>query len=69
MPTFVVAFNEEPCITNPLGVKGAGEGGCVAAPPVVINALLNALHPLGIRHLDMPATSERIWQAIQLKRQ
>jgi aerobic carbon-monoxide dehydrogenase large subunit len=69
MPTFVVAFNEEPCRTNPLGVKGAGEGGCVAAPPVVINALLNALHPLGIRHLDMPATSERIWQAIQLKRQ
>jgi CO/xanthine dehydrogenase Mo-binding subunit len=69
MPTFVLAFNEEPCRTNPLGVKGAGEAGCVAAPPVVINAMLNALHPLGIRHLDMPATSERIWQAIPLKRQ
>jgi aerobic carbon-monoxide dehydrogenase large subunit len=68
LPTFAVAFNEEPCRTNPLGVKGAGEAGCVAAPPVVINALLNALHPLGVRHLDMPATSERIWQAIQ-KRQ
>jgi aerobic carbon-monoxide dehydrogenase large subunit len=65
VPTFVLAFNEEPCRTNPLGVKGAGEGGCVAAPPVVINAMLNALHPLGIRHVDMPATSERIWQAIQ----
>ena len=65
MPTFVVAFNEEPCKTNPLGVKGAGEGGCVAAPPAVINAMLNALHPLGIRNLDMPATSERIWQVIK----
>jgi carbon-monoxide dehydrogenase large subunit len=65
MPAFVVAFNEEPCRTNPLGVKGAGEAGCVAAPPVVINAILDALQPLGIRHLDMPATSERIWQAIR----
>jgi aerobic carbon-monoxide dehydrogenase large subunit len=69
MPTFAVAFNEEPCRTNPLGVKGAGEAGCVAASPVVINALINALQPLGIRHLDMPATAERIWQAIRLKRQ
>jgi aerobic carbon-monoxide dehydrogenase large subunit len=68
MPSFVVAFNEEPCRTNPLGVKGAGEAGCVAAPPVVINAILNALHPLGVRHLDMPATPERIWHAIQLRK-
>jgi aerobic carbon-monoxide dehydrogenase large subunit len=51
LPSFAVAFNEEPCRTNPLGVKGAGEAGCVAASPVVINALLNALHPLGVRHL------------------
>ncbi len=65
MPSFVLAFNEEPCRTNPLGVKGAGEAGCVAAPPVVINAILNALHPLGIRHIDMPATSERIWQVMR----
>jgi carbon-monoxide dehydrogenase large subunit len=66
IPTFLLTFNEEPCRTNPLGVKGAGEAGCVAAPPVVINAILNALHPLGIRHIDMPATCERIWQAIRL---
>ena len=65
MPSFVLAFNEELCRTNPLGVKGAGEAGCVAAPPVVINAILNALHPLGIRHIDMPATSERIWQVMR----
>ena len=63
-PAFVLAFREEPCRTNPLGVKGAGEGGCVAAPPVVINAMLNALRPLGIRHIDMPATPQRIWRAI-----
>ena len=68
MPSFLLAFLEEPCRTNPLGVKGAGEGGCVAAPPAVINAMLNALHPLGIRHIDMPATAQHIWQAIQLKR-
>jgi len=66
MPSFALAFHEEPCRTNPLGVKGAGEGGCVAAPPAVINAMLNALQPLGIRHIDMPATAQRIWQAIAL---
>jgi carbon-monoxide dehydrogenase large subunit len=68
-PAFELAFNEEPCRTNPLGVKGAGEGGCVAAPPVVINAVLDALRPLGVTHIDMPATSERIWQALHLLRQ
>jgi carbon-monoxide dehydrogenase large subunit len=63
-PSFDVAFNEEPCLTNPLGVKGAGEGGCVAAPPAAINAILDALKPLGIRHIEMPATPQRIWQAL-----
>jgi aerobic carbon-monoxide dehydrogenase large subunit len=67
MPTFAVAFNEEPCRTNPLGVKGAGEGGCVAAPPLVVNAMLDALRPLGVRHIDMPATAQRIWNAIHVK--
>ncbi len=65
LPSFVVAFNEEPCLTNPLGVKGAGEGGCVAAPPALINAVLDALRPLGIRHIDMPASPDRVWQALQ----
>jgi aerobic carbon-monoxide dehydrogenase large subunit len=65
MPAFTVGFNEEPCLTNPLGVKGAGEGGCVAAPPAVINAVLDALKPLGIRHIEMPATPEQIWQALK----
>ena len=54
-----------PTTLNPLGAKGAGEAGTVGALPVVINAVMNALAPLGVRHLDMPATSERVWQAIQ----
>jgi len=67
IPSFALAFNEEPCRTNPLGVKGAGEGGCVAAPPAVINAILNALRPLGIRHIEMPATAHCIWQTVNAK--
>jgi carbon-monoxide dehydrogenase large subunit len=62
LPAFRLSFNEQPCRTNPLGVKGAGEGGCVAAPPAIINAVLDALAPLGVRHLDMPVSPERIWQ-------
>ena len=63
-PPIDVSFNEEPCRTNPLGVKGAGEGGCVAATPAVINAILDAIRPLGVRHIDMPVTPRRLWQAI-----
>jgi carbon-monoxide dehydrogenase large subunit len=63
LPAFTLSFNEQPCRTNPLGVKGAGEGGCVAAPPAIINAVLDALEPLGVRHLDMPVSPERIWRA------
>ena len=51
--------------TNPLGVKGAGECGTVGALAAVMNAVNDALAPLGIRHLEMPATPERIWQAIR----
>ena len=48
-----------------MGIKGAGEAGAVAAPPAVINAILNALAPLGVTHIDMPATPKRVWHAIQ----
>ncbi len=58
-------FIDVPAKTNPLGVKGVGEAGCVGAPPAVILAILNALRPLGVEHLDMPATPQRVWQAIQ----
>ena len=52
---------------NPLGTKGAGEAGCVGALPAVVNAVVNALSEFGIKHIEMPATSERIWRAMQPK--
>ena len=57
-----------PCTHNPLGAKGCGEAGAIAAPPAVINAVLDALHPLGVKDLDMPATPSRVWEAIQAAR-
>jgi len=63
MPDMTVEHRAVACRTNPLGVKGTGEAGTTAAPPALINAILDAL-PSGAR-LDMPATSERIWQALQ----
>ena len=60
-----VKSNPVPTATNPLGVKGAGEAGCVGAMPAVTNALVDALSHLGIRHVEMPATPERLWRAIQ----
>jgi carbon-monoxide dehydrogenase large subunit len=54
-----------PTRTNPIGVKGAGEAGCVGALPAVANALVDALSEFGVRHIEMPATPERIWRAIQ----
>src|ERR1700756_2716467 len=57
--------NPVPTKTNPLGVKGAGEAGNVGALPAVANALVNALSPLGVRHIEMPATSERLWRVIK----
>ncbi len=54
-----------PSTTNPLGVKGAGEAGAIGAPPAVIGAMLDALRPLGVEHIDMPATPSRVWEAIQ----
>src|SRR5262249_15599138 len=65
LPRFSVTSRDVPSPTNPLGVKGAGEGGTVGAPGAVIHALLDALRPLGVKHLDMPATSARVWQAIR----
>ena len=57
--------NPVPTKTNPLGAKGAGEAGCVGSLPAVMVAIMNALEPLGVKELDMPATSERVWQAIR----
>ena len=60
-----IESNPVPTKLNPLGAKGAGEAGTVGALPVVINAVMSALAPLGVRDFDMPASSERVWQAIQ----
>jgi aerobic carbon-monoxide dehydrogenase large subunit len=57
--------NPVPTKTNPLGVKGAGEAGAVGAMPAVGNALVDALSPLGIRDIPMPATAERLWHLIR----
>jgi carbon-monoxide dehydrogenase large subunit len=63
--TSKVGRTETPSPHNPLGVKGAGEMGTIAGTATVVNAVLDALAPLGIKHMDMPLTSEKIWQAIQ----
>src|SRR3974390_939938 len=60
-----VDSNPVPTKTNPLGVKGAGEAGCVGALPAVVNALVDALSEFGVRHVPMPATPERLWRAMQ----
>ena len=58
-----------PCPSNPLGVKGGGESGCVGASPAVVNAVVDALSGFGVRHIDMPATPEQVWRAIKAARQ
>jgi carbon-monoxide dehydrogenase large subunit len=55
---------EVPCRTNLLGMKGAGEAGCIGAPPAVINAVVDALAEFGVRHVDMPATPQKLWRLI-----
>ncbi len=65
LPSFEMEINEVPTPTNPMGVKGAGEAGCVGALPAVMNAIVAALRPLGVTTLDMPATPERVWRAMQ----
>ena len=64
-PAFEVERTETPTDVNPLGVKGAGETGTIASTPAVANAVMDALAPLGIRHLDMPFTPERVWRAMR----
>ncbi|MAF49509.1 MAG: carbon monoxide dehydrogenase [Rhodospirillaceae bacterium] len=62
---FDIASNPVPSKTNPLGIKGAGEAGTTGALPAVVNAVNQALAPLGVRHLDMPLTAERVWRCIK----
>ena len=64
LPEFVFHSHPVPARTNGLGVKGCGEAGCTGALPAVMNAVVDALRPLGVDHLDMPATPERVWHVI-----
>ena len=68
MPKFQLELVEIPATTNPLGVKAVGEAGTIGAPVTVINAVIDALRPLGVEHIDMPATPMRVWNAIQAAR-
>jgi aerobic carbon-monoxide dehydrogenase large subunit len=65
LPNFKIGHVCTPCTTNPLGTKGCGEAGAIGSPPAVMNAVLDALAPLGVKDMDMPATPHRVWQAIQ----
>ena len=65
LPDIEVDLIEVPCTSNPLGVKGAGEAGAVGSPPAVINAIVDALSSAGVKSIDMPATPEKVWQALQ----
>jgi carbon-monoxide dehydrogenase large subunit len=69
LPPLDITLAELPTAVNPLGVKGAGQAGCIAAPQTIVNAILDALSPLGIEHIDMPATPEQVWRAIRSARQ
>jgi len=64
LPDIEVDLVEVPCLSNPLGVKGAGEAGAIGSPPAVMNAVLNAMAERGVTHLDMPAAPEIVWRAL-----
>jgi carbon-monoxide dehydrogenase large subunit len=65
LPSFEVASTETPTPLNPLGAKGIGESGTVGSTPAVQNAVIDALSHLGVRHIDLPCTPERVWRAVQ----
>jgi aerobic carbon-monoxide dehydrogenase large subunit len=60
----VLDRTETPATTNPLGVKGVGEAGTIASTPAVVDAVIDALRPLGVTDVEMPCTSQRVWRAI-----
>jgi carbon-monoxide dehydrogenase large subunit len=68
VPHFTTDRTVTPATTNPLGVKGVGEAGAIASTPAVVNAIVDALRPLGIRDITMPCTPERVWRGIQTAR-
>jgi carbon-monoxide dehydrogenase large subunit len=69
VPFFDISYNEIPSTSNALGVKGAGEAGTVGAPAAFINAVIDALKPLGVKAIDMPVTPQKLWALINGARQ
>jgi carbon-monoxide dehydrogenase large subunit len=65
LPSFELISMETPTPVNPLGAKGVGESGTIGSTPAVHNAVIDALSHLGVRHIDMPTTPERVWSAVQ----
>ena len=65
VPSFQVGTKVTPCTHNPLGAKGCGEAGAIGAPAAMMNAVMDALAPVGVTHLDMPASPYRVWNAIR----
>ncbi|MGW5125797.1 xanthine dehydrogenase family protein molybdopterin-binding subunit [Streptomyces sp. NPDC004069] len=68
LPEFVTDRTETPAVSNPLGVKGVGEAGTIASTPAVVNAVVDALRPLGVHDVRMPCTPERVWEAVRSAR-
>jgi aerobic carbon-monoxide dehydrogenase large subunit len=68
LPGFTLDRTVTPSPTNPLGVKGIGEAGTIASPPAVVNAVADALRPLGVEFVDLPVSAERNWRAIEAAR-
>lgn len=65
LPSFEVDRNVTPCPHNPLGVKGCGEAGAIGSTPAIVNAVVDALRPLGVKDLEMPLTPQKVWAAVQ----
>jgi carbon-monoxide dehydrogenase large subunit len=65
IPAMTLDRKETPSTTNPLGVKGIGEAGTIAAPPAVVNAVIDAVSHLGVKHIAKPVSPERVWRAIR----
>ena len=65
MPAVSIEKMHTPSPLNPLGAKGLGEAGCIAIPPAIVNAAVDALSPFGVAHVDMPLTPEKLWRAMR----
>jgi carbon-monoxide dehydrogenase large subunit len=65
LPSFELVGMETPTPVNPLGAKGIGESGTIGSTPAIQSAVVDAVSHLGVRHIDMPTTPERVWAAIQ----